>query len=85
MHGRPVTKSRWANDHSILSQLHELAPARRSLYRAYKIPPAPLSNSYAPMSTFWIEIFKPEIFKPEIFKPSSAKRAERSERIPQDQ
>jgi hypothetical protein len=56
-----------------------------SLYRAYDIAPRSLSNSYAPMGTLTIEIFKPEIFKPEIFKPSSAKRAERSERIPQDQ
>jgi hypothetical protein len=40
----------------ILSHLHELAPARRSLYRAYKIPPAPLSNSYAPMRTCECEI-----------------------------
>jgi hypothetical protein len=53
--------------------------SRRPLYGAYADGRAFLSNSYVPMRTLTIEIFKPE-----IFKPSSAKRADRSESIPQD-
>jgi hypothetical protein len=49
--------------------------SRRPLYRAYEDGRASLSNPYAHMGTLTIE----------IIKPSSAKRAESSERIPQDQ
>jgi hypothetical protein len=45
----------------------------RPLYGTYADGRASLSNSYAPMRTLTIEIFKPEIFEPEIFKSSSAK------------